>query len=190
MTDIDAMPVLSPPLAVGRGTALVFRSLGGAALVLAALLVLGLVAYWLNASAGGLAATLQVPPEAFGSLDPARRLGGLLISLPPALLMAWGLLRARACFSEFAAGRPFAARGISGLRDFAIGMGASALLGPVSSTLLGLFLSASMLAGTRQLTLELDSGTLIHAMFAATIAALAWAMRKAALIAEENSQFV
>ena len=42
----------------------------------------------------------------------------------------------------------------------------------------------------RQLAVSIDSDTLIMALFAATVASLAWAMEKAAAIAEENSQFI
>jgi microcompartment protein CcmL/EutN len=40
------------------------------------------------------------------------------------------------------------------------------------------------------LVVLIDSDMLLLAMFAGTIAAVAWAMEKAAAIAEENSQFI
>ena len=122
--------------------------------------------------------------------DAPLRFLAILVSVLTVAPLAWGLLRLRVCFSQFAQGRPFAARGIAGLRDFAVGMGLAVIAKPIGFTLLTLLLSWNAPAGMRQLAVQIDSDTLIMALFAATVASLAWAMEKAAAIAEENSQFV
>jgi hypothetical protein len=66
----------------------------------------------------------------------------------------------------------------------------AALAQLVSPTLMGLVLTWTAVAGHRQLVVLIDSDMLLLAMFAGTIAAVAWAMEKAAAIAEENSQFI
>lgn len=104
------------------------------------------------------------------------------------LPMSWGLLRLRVCLERFTLGRPFAADGIAGLRDFALGTGMSALMKPIAGALFKLAMSWN--SGQKQIAIEISSDVMILALFAAVIAALSWAMRKAALLAEENSQFV
>ncbi|MCS6758219.1 MAG: hypothetical protein MO852_03275 [Candidatus Devosia euplotis] len=99
-------------------------------------------------------------------------------------------MRLRVCFAEFAKGRPFAARGIAGLRDFATGTALAAIAKAIGFTLLTLLLTWNAPAGHHQIAIQLNSDMLIMALFAATIASLSWAMEKAAAIAEENSQFV
>jgi hypothetical protein len=51
-------------------------------------------------------------------------------------------------------------------------------------------LAMSWEGGPRQIAIEISSDVMILALFAGVVAALGWAMRKAALLAEENSQFV
>ncbi len=153
----------------------VFSVLAIAALALAVLLPVGIMVYWIGAT----------PP---GFQDGAL-FAGLLVSLIGVAPLSWGLLRARRCFVEFGAGRLFSTAGISGLRDFAIGTGISAALRPVTTASLGLLPGAGG-TGPHQLVLDISSDTLILALFAATIAALSWAMQKAAALAEENNRFV
>ncbi|MEO5807065.1 DUF2975 domain-containing protein [Devosia sp.] len=195
MIDTRAVPLdpsqfLTQTVAVDGRTALMFNSLAVGSVALAALLPLGVVAYWGVVEAGGAGQTMGFTPQLLPHLDLGMRLGAIGISLLAVAPLCWGLLRLRSCFSQFAQGRPFAARGIGGLRDFAAGMAVSVLAKPISFTLLTLLLSRNAPAGQRQLAIRLDSDTLVMALFAATIASLAWAMQKAAAIAEENSQFV
>ncbi|MDB5528085.1 MAG: hypothetical protein JWR51_1188 [Devosia sp.] len=195
MIDTKAPPMdtlFSPVagIAVDGRTALLFRVLAVAATALAALLPLGMIGHWLTVAPDDLAQAMRMAPTALGDLNAPLRLGAAGLSLLAVLPLSWGLVRVRACFTEFAQGRPFVARGIAGLRDFAIGMGLSVVAKPVSAMLLSILLSWNAPAGQRQLIIQFDSDTLIMALFAATIAALGWAMQKAAAIAEENSQFV
>jgi hypothetical protein len=177
-------------LAVDGRTALLFRLLAVGATALASVLPVAVIGYWLTVAPEDVAQNLRMAPAVLGDLNPLLRLGAAGLSLLSVLPLSWGLVRARACFAQFAQGRPFAAQGIAGLRDFAIGMGLSVIAKPVSTMLISILLSWSAPAGQRQLIIQIDSDMLIMALFAATIAALGWAMQKAAAIAEENSQFV
>lgn len=152
-----------------------FRALNIGALALAALLPALAVFYWLAGS----------PQAAFG---PTMRLVGIATALLHLLPLSWGLIRLRACLAQFAAGHPFAPEGIAGLRDFALGAGASAVAKPVAALLFTLALGWH--GGRKQIALDISSDVMILALFAGVIAALAWAMEKAALLADENSQFV
>ncbi len=152
-----------------------FSALCIVALALAALLPALAIGYWL-----------------FGSSGVVDGAGLRLVAIATALLhllpLSWGLVRLRICLAEFAAGRPFAAEGIAGLRDFALGTGLSALAKPLAGTLL--MLALSWKGGPKQIVFEISSDVMILALFAGVVASLAWAMEKAAALAEENSQFV
>ncbi|MDO1581457.1 hypothetical protein [Rhizobium oryzicola] len=116
------------------------------------------------------------------------RVVAILTALLHLLPLSWGLLRLRVCLKRFSAGRPFDVEGIAGLRDFALGAVLSAVAKPVASMLLMLALSWE--AGPKRIVIEISSEVMILALFAGVVAALAWAMQKAAQLAEENSQFV
>lgn len=152
-----------------------FRALGVVATALAALLPALVIGYWL-----------------VGSQALAYPAGMRTVAIATALLhllpLSWGLLRLRVCLAQFAAGRPFGAEGIAGLRDFALGTGLSALAKPFAGMLFVLALSWN--DGPKRIAIEISSDVMILALFAGVVAALAWAMRRAALLAEENSQFV
>ena len=152
-----------------------FSALALAAVALAALLPALALGYWL----------IDPPPVA---RDAGMRMVAVATALLHLLPMSWGLWRLRVCLAQFAAGRPFGAEGIAGLRDFALGAGLSTLTKPLAGMLFMLALSWN--GGPKQIAIEISSDVMILALFAGVVAALAWAMEKAAALAEENSQFV
>lgn len=154
---------------------LAFRALNIVALALAGLLPALAVFYWLAGA----------PQAASGAVMRGVGIATALLHLLP---LSWGLIRLRACLAQFAAGHPFAPEGIAGLRDFALGAGASAVAKPVAGMLFTLALGWQ--GGRKQIAIDISSDVMILALFAGVIAALAWAMEKAAVIADENSQFV
>jgi len=195
MIDTKATPLHSGAqtgfsVPIAARTALLFNTAATAAAALAALLPLGVALYWVLADQADILRQIAIMPDSIGAFDPVQRLIAALISVLTVLPLSWGLMRLRVCFGEFAQGRPFAPRGIAGLRDFAGGMAVAALAKPAGYTLLMLALTWNAGPGKRQLALSLNSDMLLMALFAATIAALAWAMEKAAIVADENSQFV
>lgn len=145
----------------------------------AAVLALGLpvlaVVYWLF----DVSAVLQ---------DSTLRAIAVVTALMHLLPLSWGLYRLRACLAAFAEGQPFDARAIAGLRDFAVGTGLSALIKPIAGAILSLAMSWN--TPSRQISLQISSDTMVLALFAGVIASLAWALHKAACLAEENSQFI
>lgn len=163
-------------MAVPARSRLALRTLSVVATALAGLLPALAVGYWLVDGAS-MAQSAGMRAAAIGT--------ALLHLLP----MSWGLMRLRVCLLQFAAGRPFDARGIAGLRDFALGTGLSAVAKPVAGMLFTLA-KAVWDDGPRQIAIEVSSDVMILALFAGVVAALAWAMQKAAMLAEENSQFV
>ncbi|MEO8685374.1 MAG: hypothetical protein ABI414_11110, partial [Devosia sp.] len=160
---LDAAQFTSATIAVDGRTALVFNGLALGAVALASVLPIAVALYWAMAETGDVAQTMGFAPQVMAGLDPTMRLGAIGLSLLSLLPLGWGLVRLRTCFSQFALGRPFAARGIAGLRDFAAGVAAAAIAKPISFTLLTLWLSWHAPAGQRQLAIRLDSDTLIMA---------------------------
>lgn len=170
--------------------ALLFNGLSIAAVTLATLLPMGAALYWLFIDPVEVRSMVGLGPEFLPDITMGQRIAAAIVGLLTALPMAWGFARLRTCLGSFAAGRPFASEGIAGLRDFAMGGMLAALAQLVSHTLMGLVLTWTAAEGHRQLVVSIGSDMLLLAMFAGTIAALAWAMEKAAAIAEENSQFI
>ncbi len=169
----DLSSALAMPLS--RRARLAFSALAVAATGLAVFLPALTVGYWLTDG--------MLTVQDTGMLAVA--IGAALLHLAP---LSWGLLRLRVCLAAFAAGRPFDARGIAGLRDFALGTALSAVAKPLAGMLFTLAMSWD--GGPKQIAIDISSDVMILALFAGVVAALAWAMRKAALLAEENSQFV
>lgn len=177
-------------IAVEPRMVLLFNGLGVAAVALASLLPVVTAAYWLFVEIEAVRQMTGLGPDKLADIGMGQRIIAGLVSLLTALPLAWGLVRLRTCLVSFAAGRPFTSEGIAGLRDFALGGLLAALTQLLSHTLMGLVLTWSAMEGHRQFVIRIDSDMLLLALFAGTIAALAWAMEKAALLAEENSQFI
>lgn len=185
---MDEVP--TPSVAISSRAALIFNFCAVCAAALAALLPIGILAYWLLATSAGIAQAAGVPQFVVGDPDVAKRLGAALLTLPAFLPLSWGLLRLQVCFTAFGHGRPFSTSGIRGLRDFAVGAGMAAVGKILSTALLSTYLSWSQPPGQRLLVINIGSDTLLLIIFAAVITAVSWAMGKAATIAEEHSQFV
>lgn len=146
--------------------------------------------HWLTSPAAGIAMGAGVPLPSLGSFELPQRLLALLAGAPSLLVLFWAMWRIRACLAEFAAGRFFTQPAIAGLRDFAIGMGVTALLSPVVNLLENLVLTWNAPAGQRQLVIALSSDMVLALVFSGTIAVVCWVMGEAAALAEENAQFV
>lgn len=170
--------------------ALLFNGLGAAAVALASLLPIGTVSYWLLVDTDVVRHMARLGPDLLPEIVMGQRLGAALVALLAVLPLAWGMTRLRTCLQSFAAGRPFASEGIAGLRDFAVGGLLAALAQVVGHTLMRLVLTWTAAPGHKQVAIQIDSTVMLLALFAGTIAALAWAMEQAASIAEENEQFI
>lgn len=170
--------------------ALLLNALSIAAVALATLMPMAVVLHWLFIDTGEVRNMVGLGPELLPDFTLGQRIAAAAVVLLVTLPMAWGLIRLRICLSSFASGHPFASRGIAGLRDFALGGLLAALAQFLGHTLLRLVLTWTAAPGHRQFAISIDSTTLMLAMFAGIVAALAWAMEKAAAIAEENGQFI
>ncbi|UVK45187.1 DUF2975 domain-containing protein [Mesorhizobium sp. AR07] len=158
--------------------------------ILATVLTIGLLFYWLTVSAGSIAADAQIPQEWLSEFGLGRRLAGFAISFVPLACLVIALLAARRCFGAFAAGDFFGQGAIGNLRYFGLGLLASALLKPLSAAALSVLLSWDAPAGQHRLTLGLDSDTMLTLLAAGIVAVITWVMAEAAALADENAQFI
>lgn len=187
---IDTLDTSSPTLTVPPRMALLFNALAAGAITAATLLPFISVVFWLSVGTEDAASMAGLPQASLPDITMVQRLVASLVALVVTLPMAWGLVRLRACLVSLADGRPFTPSGVAGLRDFALGGMLAALAKLIGHTSMALVLTWNAEPGQRQLLLRIDSDMLLLAMFAGTVAALAWAMEQAAILAEENSQFV
>ncbi len=119
-----------------------------------------------------------------------QRIAAAAVALVTTLPLAWGLARLRTASQASPRVDPLRRTALPALKDFALGGVLAALAQLVSHTLMGLILTWTAVEGHRQLRISIDSDMLVLALFAGTVAALAWAMETAAALAEENSQFI
>ncbi len=187
---IDMVIFNQSHVAVGHRMRLAFNALVTISVVVGAALPLALAAYWIFVGYDDVIRAAELSVQILPELRSEQRLLAALVSFLAALPLSWGLFRLSACFSEFSQGRPFSARSITGLRDFAAAIVASVIAKILALTLIILILTWTAPPGMKQLAVAVDSDAMMMALFAAIIAALAWAMGHAATLAEENSQFV
>jgi len=154
------------------------------------LLVGGLLFYWFATPAVKLLLSAGLSPVAADTIGSGTRLAGFAISMVPLSVLIWGLLQAQRCFRAFAAARFLTAEPVAGLRGFALGLLISSLVNPFATAALSVLLSWRGPPGTRTLTFNVGSDTLLLILFAGTIAVIAWVLAEAVAIAEENAQFV
>lgn len=166
------------------------RLLRLAALVTAVMLPLSLTLFWVLLDERGTMALLPSRVDAALSLGYVERALGLVLSMIPVGILIFGLVRLRAYVAALLDGDIFSSSAAGALRDFAIAIGASALIKPFVAALVSVAITWSALPGQRMLSLQLSSETLLSVLFAGTIALGAWSMQQAAKIAEENAQFV
>jgi uncharacterized SAM-binding protein YcdF (DUF218 family) len=159
-------------------------------LVLVALLAAGLLFYWFSTPAASIAADAQIPQEWLVDLGVSRRAAGFVISFVPLACLILALISARRCFYAFAGGNFFGQDAVKGLRNFALGLLASALLKPFSAAALSVLLSSDAPAGQHRLTLGFGSDTMLALLAAGIVAVIAWVMAEASALAEENAQFI
>lgn len=177
-------------MTVAPRTRLALNALAAVSLVLSAALPLGLAAYWAFVGYHDVLHAAELSPQILPEFTSWQRLLAALVSVLAALPLSWGLWRLAACLAEFSNGRPFSSRSATGLRDFAAAIAGSVIAKTLAFTMIRLVLTWTAPPGMKQLAIAIDSDAMMMALFAAIIAALAWAMSRAAILAEENSQFV
>lgn len=142
--------------------------------------------YWGLASGAEIALAAGLGPAPL-ELDVAGRIGAATLSVLPVLALSWGLWRLAATLRLFSTGRPFAPEAARGLRDFGTGILICAVLKPIAAAALSVLVTW---AGPKALAISISSDTLLLLLLGAVMTLMGWALGEAAVLAEENAQFV
>jgi Protein of unknown function (DUF2975) len=153
------------------------------------LLAAAMLVYWVATPSETLLAALGLPRMTFADIGSMSRVFAFVISMIPLGVLIYGLMNARACFKAFAAGQIFSIHTVGKLRAFSLAVLASAFLKPLAGAALSVLLTWNA-SGPKSLVLNVGSDTLLALIFAGTVAVIAWVMRDAIAIADENAQFV
>jgi len=114
---------------------------------------------------------------------------GAIVAVPVAV-MVWGLWHVRALFREFAAGRVFSERAARHLQIFGATVLAQAPLGPLLALALTVTLTLGQPPGQRMAAVAFSTNDYFALIVGGVLFAVAYAMREAARIADENAGFV
>jgi Protein of unknown function (DUF2975) len=117
-------------------------------------------------------------------------IAGAAVTAVPIGVLLYGLWQVRALFRDFALGRVFTVETARRLQLFAGTVFAQAVLGPLSSAGLLLAFSSNDPAGTSRFGMALSTDDYLALIVGGVLLAIAWAMREAAQMADENASFV
>ena len=152
------------------------------------------VTLWALAPWEILALVRLIPPDILYDMGTSvllwQRVAGALICLVPALLLSYGLLRARRSLSAFKRGDFFGAEVIGGLRGYAAATFWAAVAGVVSVPVLSVVITLANAPGHKELSLDLSGAQILNLLGAAILWVIASAMARASSLARENEQFV
>lgn len=154
------------------------------------LLTAAMAFYWATTPTRTLFSQAGIANSLATEIDLPVRALAFVISMIPLGALAYGLLSARRCFNAFAVGEIFSREPTRHLKAFAVAVAVSALLKPFAGAALSVLLSASSSTGTKTLTLNIGSDTLIALIFSGTVAIIAWVMTEASDLSDENKQFI
>lgn len=157
------------------------------------ILLIPLLLAWLWANPGDWlsgAARQQGIPVAAGSLTTGVLILGFLCSLLPAAAVIYGLYRLWQLFSLYTRGEFFSHHNIAALLGFARALFVSALLTPLATALLSVILTWHNPPGQRALVVHLGSGQVGVLLVAGIMLVIAWIMREALALAEDNAGII
>ena len=161
---------------------------------LAVIIPLAVIGFWTIGTWKTLALVGLVPFDIIHHLeDPLRtyqRVLGALICLVPALLVSYGLLRARRSLAAYARGDFFSADVVAGLRGYAGASFWAAAASFVAVPLLSVAMSGANPPGTRELAIDLSGATVLGMTTAAILWVIASVMSRASDIAREHANFI
>jgi hypothetical protein len=162
--------------------------------VVAIALPVGLTGLWAFASAKYLMASHLVSVPVHGpilaELQPWQRMVGAGVSLVPALLISYGLVRAKRGLAAFARGDFFASDLVAGLRGYAAATFWAVLASLVATPILSVAVTWTNPPGQRELSLGVSSSDGFTLLGCGITWVLAAAMARASALARENAQFV
>lgn len=135
----------------------------------------------------------QLIPGALGVVDSLpiwQRLGAVVISSIPLLVLARGLLSLRALFTSYANGDYFSAAAATHMEKMGRAVGYWVILNFVCEPLLSLWVTMLEPAGQRFISMSFTSSSIVALFVSACVIIIARILRRAASINQENQQFV
>jgi hypothetical protein len=166
------------------------KIMSGLYLATSVILTAGTLYYWFATPPADILTAAKLPVTGVENLGFPIRLLAFLVSMLPLAALIWGLRQAQQCFNGFAKQQFFTAETVGSLRAFAMAVFVSTLLQPFAYAALSLILSWTNPAGQRALSIGISSDMWLGLLFAGTIIVIAWVMREAIAIADENAQFI
>jgi hypothetical protein len=171
------------------------KALSHVLLVMAWLLpAAGLWTLW-NSSPADLLRNAGVVGEALRQVQ-QQPLAGLrlwafaLCTMVPVMLVSAALIQLRRTFVAFTRGAYFSVQAIAGLRQFALFIGTACLIEILLTPLRTVLLTWLNGEGQRQVVLALSSSQVMALVTALCVWVVTWVIGRAALLQEENKQFV
>lgn len=140
---------------------------------------------WLPAKARQLGMAVDVNALGPGTLSLA-----FICSLLPVLVLMYGLWRLRQLFGLYRHGCFFAEANAGHLLAFARALVISALLSPVVTAVLSVILTWHNPPGYRALALHFGSGQFATLFVAGVFMIIAWIMREAKKLADDNAEII
>lgn len=168
--------------------------LAGACQGLAVLLPLLTVWYWATVTPEALAAAMAPglsPHDLFpAGLADWQRVAGGMVSLAGVVLLVYGLLRMRACFILFRAGRFFDPGAARGVRGFAAGVLGAVIARLLSTPALTALLTLHNPPGLRFVSVRAGTDELLALLVAGAFWIVAALLVRAGEIARENASLI
>ncbi|MBU1374460.1 MAG: DUF2975 domain-containing protein [Alphaproteobacteria bacterium] len=168
----------------------------GGCRAIAVIVPVAVAGLWAVGSWDLLALVRLIPPDILYDMQTGgppelwQRVTGAAICLVPALLLSYGLLRARRSLAAFVRGDFFGADVVGGLRGYAAWTFWAAVAGVISVPVLSVAISFANPPGHKELSLDLSGAQVLNLLAAAILWVIASAMARAASLARENEQFV
>ena len=159
------------------------------------LVLLPLLQLWIWVDLEGPHGTLEYLEYIGNALRPETialpyRILGFIISMAPVALLMWGLLHLRALFELFRKAVFFSEANARLLHKFAMMLFFSTLASPIARALVSVALTINNPPGQRAVVVNIGSGDLNSLFVAAVFLAVAWVMREAHTLSQENAEFV
>jgi Protein of unknown function (DUF2975) len=167
------------------------RWLAVACLALIFVLPIAVMIYWTLADPTELAARGNLPASAIqGPLLAWQRIAGAIVTLVPLTLLLLGLLQARKCFKQFAAGQLFTTDAVRCLRRFAGWVMISVIAGIIAGAAISVMLTLNNPATMRHLAIGISSNHIFTIFFAGMVWLMAAVIAQGQSLAEENATFI
>ncbi|MBO6510101.1 MAG: DUF2975 domain-containing protein [Roseibium sp.] len=128
--------------------------------------------------------------RALGDVPQAQRIGLALIFAAAHVMLAIATLHIRAVFLHFQKMEFFSPKALSNVISFGIWLIAFAVFDLLGDPIASVILTADLPEGQRSLELALNGDEIFFLVFGGLMLLFGWILREAALIADENRQFV